>query len=318
MILLIRFFRKVKKSTLTYLKKLVLFFYRFDHKESILIFSDPRGGSTWLMEMLENIPNTAIIWEPLHIKDGVMNQKNGWGWRQYIPAEENWIEVKKELEKVLSGKKTNSWVLSRTPLKDVINSNRLIVKFVRANSSLQWIAKNFDFNYKPIYLLRHPCAVAASSIKAFEKFGIDSFKVPNQRFNAYFQQHENYLSSLSSTNERLIAYWCLHNMENLKVTSDKYITIFYEDLLQFPEKNMKHIFKVWQQEIPDKLLQSVIKPSGTSIDLHISKEQQLRKWISYFNDQEIEAMQNVLDYFQITIYSTKTPYPIRYDQESFS
>ena len=44
-------------------------FNNFNHNEPFLIFSDPRGGSTWLAELLSLIPKTAVIWEPLNLTE---------------------------------------------------------------------------------------------------------------------------------------------------------------------------------------------------------------------------------------------------------
>lgn len=38
----------------------------FRSENALFIFSDPRGGSTWLMELLEQTPGAASIFEPFH------------------------------------------------------------------------------------------------------------------------------------------------------------------------------------------------------------------------------------------------------------
>ncbi len=35
------------------------------------VFADPRGGSTWLTEIIQEITQEPVMWEPLHI-----NKKN--------------------------------------------------------------------------------------------------------------------------------------------------------------------------------------------------------------------------------------------------
>ena len=62
----------------------------FDPREAVVIFSDPRGGSTWLMEMLEQIPRSTTIFEPLHAELGLMEEELDLGWRPYIPADYQW------------------------------------------------------------------------------------------------------------------------------------------------------------------------------------------------------------------------------------
>lgn len=52
---------------------------------NIIISSDARGGSTWLLELLTQIPRTAVIWKPFHAKNGFVPDFFNFGWRPYIP-----------------------------------------------------------------------------------------------------------------------------------------------------------------------------------------------------------------------------------------
>ena len=61
-------------------------FRRYDLKDSVIIFSEARGGSTWLMEILSNIPNSCLNWEPLHVAKGVVPKKLRFGSRPFIPT----------------------------------------------------------------------------------------------------------------------------------------------------------------------------------------------------------------------------------------
>ena len=67
---------------------LVWKYKRFNLKESIVIFSEARGGSTWLMEILSSLPNSSINWEPLHVAKGVAPKKYKFGSRPFIPHNE--------------------------------------------------------------------------------------------------------------------------------------------------------------------------------------------------------------------------------------
>ena len=81
--------QKFKKKIKFFFFKIILSSKNFNVENSIIIFSEARGGSTWLMEILSTIPKTAINWEPLHVKNGVVPKKLNWGWRPYIHKESN-------------------------------------------------------------------------------------------------------------------------------------------------------------------------------------------------------------------------------------
>ena len=60
---------------------------KFNAADSIILFSEARGGSTWLMEMLRETLNVCINWEPLHVNSGVVPKENKLGWRPFIPKD---------------------------------------------------------------------------------------------------------------------------------------------------------------------------------------------------------------------------------------
>lgn len=68
---------------------LILKFRRFSASESLLLFCEARGGSTWLMEVLEKILPVCVNWEPLHPTNGVVPSELNLGRRPYIQWDEN-------------------------------------------------------------------------------------------------------------------------------------------------------------------------------------------------------------------------------------
>ena len=75
--------KKVRRELLFYILK----HKRFKLHNAILLFSDPRGGSTWLMEALSQLPRTIPNREPLQGYNGVVPKEFGFGWYPLIPIE---------------------------------------------------------------------------------------------------------------------------------------------------------------------------------------------------------------------------------------
>ena len=71
-----------------------------------VIFSEARSGSTWLAEILREGLDATLIWEPLHIKRGVVSSE--FGYRPYWSS-----QLKDKLIKVFRGKIFNTWLLSK-------------------------------------------------------------------------------------------------------------------------------------------------------------------------------------------------------------
>src|SRR5690349_13836871 len=70
--------------------------------ETILVFSNPRGGSTWMAEILNEIPKSVVVWEPL-FKTKLKGFSNlDFHWHQPIPAGTIWPEARAEFKKLLN------------------------------------------------------------------------------------------------------------------------------------------------------------------------------------------------------------------------
>lgn len=282
----------------------------FPAEDNILLFSSPRSGSTWLAELINTLPDTAMLWEPLHLLNVKEFRELGFGWRQHIPENEQWKEAEETFEKLFKGEFLNFWLSSREfPLK-FCTAERMVIKFVRANGMLAWLTKTFKFKKAPVYLLRHPFAVAASQMK--EGSWDDEFKgyeIPEVPFNKIYSEHISFLSSLKAKQEKMVANWCINNkivLENSRNDKD-WITLHYENLLLNPEEELQRIFNRWGLPMPDGILGRVRRASSTTKETIFQKdlEAQLSKWQPFFKVEEIERMQKVLDYFEIKVYSDK-------------
>lgn len=243
--LLIRFIRRVRLEKKLFFLKFAKKFINYIPENSIVVFSDPRGGSTWLAEIIHTIPQSFIYWEPLslnHIKE-VRSIK--FGWRQHIPENIKWPEAKYFFDKILSCKILNEWTTLKFNPQQYLRGRIPIIKFCRGNDLLKWIVNQYNFRYKPIHLVRHPVAVVASQLKQSGwNYNYQKFFIPNMPFNDKYQKHAIFLNSLDSKEEALIANWCITNKSVLE-GGEKWMTIFYENLILDPFKVTNLIFFEW-------------------------------------------------------------------------
>lgn len=280
----------------------------FNPAGNILIFSSPRSGSTWLAELINTLPNSVILWEPLHLRKVKEFRELGFDWRQHIPEDEQWKEAEEVFRELLKGKLLNSWMSSKDfPLK-FCRADRMIIKFVRANGMLPWLTKTFEFEKEPVFLLRHPFAVVASQMKegSWDNKS-EGFQVPGMPFNSIFREHAPFLSTLKSKEEGIVANWCINNKIVLtnKRNGKDWIVLHYENLLLKPEEELQRIFNRWNLPMPEGILNNITKASSTTQEPTFQKdlEAQLSKWQVFFKDEQIEQLQKVLDYFEIDTYS---------------
>ncbi|HET6724733.1 MAG TPA: sulfotransferase domain-containing protein [Gammaproteobacteria bacterium] len=285
----------------------------FDPVKDLLIVSSPRGGSSWLMELIATMPGTAVLWEPLHPKavrsERVAALHNAW--RQHIPEGANWKEARQAFDLILRGRVMNDWTGSQSSVAGFIAAKQLVVKFCRAHTMLPWLISNFRFKYAPIYLVRHPFAVVASQMRERGwEHGKSSFVIPDARYNEFYGKHHEFLQRLSTEEEIRVANWCLCNQYLLRHggNNKSWITVYYEHLLSEPRKEIKRIFERWRLKVPANISAQIRKPSKTTNRFTAVKgvERQLSKWRSYFDTDQIDRMMNVLRYFKVECYGLDT------------
>jgi len=286
---------------------------QYNPEENHYIFSDPRGGSTWLMEMIQLITQDPVIMEPLGLglKNSPFKALN-FGWRQHIPEHEEWKEAKEAFDSLFSGKILNNNVLNHSTLAEVLKSKNLLFKICRGNALLPWLSRNYDFCFKPIYLIRHPFAVVNSQLKhgawngAFSKFTI-----PDTPYNAIYKEHEAFLSTITTKEEVLVAQWCLSNIVPLNHSGNNinWITINYEDLVLNPERNIKRVLFSWSLDFDPSLIDFQQNSSTTKDDSPESTIKRISIWQEQLTKSQIDKMSRVLDYFQIDVYSKNRAMP---------
>lgn len=306
--------KKIKKTRLPILRTLFLFKH-FDPSKNLLLFSSPRGGSTWLSQILLTVPKTILIWEPINPRKNKRLRDLNFGWRQSIPENEKWKDAEDFFFNVLSGKELTLDTIRYTNFHRLIIGKQLLIKFVRANALLPWLSNTFHFKYLPIYLVRHPFAVVQSQLRHGAWNHIHpKYVLPDTPFNEPYIKHWDFIKSLSSLEEILVANWCFANkytLENKRNDSD-WITIFYENLIVRPEIEIDRIFTRWGVPKPNDIYKQSKEPSFTvkSNDLSSSEQKQIAKWKDFFNSSTISKMENVLNYFEISHYRSDSCYPL--------
>ncbi len=298
-----------------HLFRLVIPFKRYKSEDSIIISSETRGGSTWLMELLHSAPNTIINWEPLHEIKGVVPEKYKWGERPYIPEDYQDKDGLQLMGNILKFKRYSKNSLRYVTLKDMLIAKQVLTKMVRSNLMLPWLTKNFVFKHKPIYLLRHPVAVAKSQFRNIPESHKENanYIIPDTLNNERYIENSDYLDSLKTTLERQVALWCIHNMDviNHPMNDKKWVVVYYEELLLNPDIELQRIGKEINLEIPfDESL--VNKPSRSDFfnEYQNDKKKQLSKWMNGLSQKELRNLQLVFDHYNLKIYSADNIMPL--------
>lgn len=289
---------------------------KFNASDSIIIFSESRGGSTWLMEMLRDALNICINWEPLHVNSGVVPIEFKLGWRPFIPKE-NSDDIYKSLFRNIHEFKIHSkWTRQYLSLKQLIRSKQVLVKYVRANLLVPYLLDKFEFRYPPIFLIRHPIDTCLSQIKAFGNPEDDFIEaeISNSLNNDRFIEHRDYIKQLETRLEKRIALWCMNNCTTINQLKEYHLHIvFYSDLIQSPRKELENILGTYElSSSTEKLSEAKLrKASSTDFNNEYSSEvdKQLHKNFETLDNSEKDKIQKIFDYFDFKLFTAYSPFP---------
>ncbi len=304
--------KRINKFVTEMLCRIVRTCRSFPPEEHILIFAEPRGGSTWLAEIMSKLLRIPILWEPLHLRGVEHFKKAGLGWEQVIPEDAQWEEAKNAFEELLRGKVLNEWLCIASPPLRFLFAKRMLIKFCRGNALLPWLTRMFRFKYAPIYLVRHPLAVVCSQLKhgAWDALP-EKFVLPNNKYNDIYVENIDFLTGLKNKAEVLLANWCIMNASTItNPRNDKdWITVHYEDLVLDPEFEMRRIFGRLGLPVPDSFVDLMSVPSRTAKDQPLldNKRSQLEKWMYYFDQEQLDRFSMIMRHFKVECYNVVSP-----------
>jgi len=280
-------------------------FYRkgFNPEDTLVICGSTRSGSTWLAELITSLPGHSEIFEPfntLYVHDALLA---GVKRNMYVTKEANWPAGEKLLNKILSGKLVNPWVLSQIPIAKTLKTERLVVKFVRANLMMDWLGAQLP-GRPAAMVIRHPCAIISSLLK---KGWAPSRKVLLR--NAYFDEHPELrrkCANFKSKEQRAALSWCLRYHAPLSLPKPyPFVLVCYERLVRNGQAELKKLFDAWQLPLTEEVLAHLSVPSDTvTEDSQIIKEADpLAGWKKKLTAQQVASILEVLSVFNMDFYS---------------
>lgn len=303
----------VRNLIINSFRHLLLSLNNYKYQNAVIVISETRSGSTWLMEMLLSDRRLIPCWEPLHPKFGVVPSSYRFGDRPYIPSNEKSNNYNRLFEGMFACKIFNKWTTSYAKLSRIITGEMVLVKFVRATLLLPWIVNNIELSRKPILLLRHPIAVAMSQIKNFRnESDFRDTQIPDWINNERFVLHYDYLNSLKSPLEFEVAKWCINNISTIldENFNRKWIVVYYENLVHNADLELDRLKDELHLEISLANVQKN-KPSHSSKKSrnHFMNKDQVTSFLDHLDTEELSSIQNVFDHFHFKLYNAYEPFP---------
>jgi hypothetical protein len=295
----------------------LLNYHKPGNEKNVFIFSLPRSGSTWLMELIWSQPEFKCCNEPLNLSINNLRALTGIdGFKDLYST-----GVKQRLlnyfHSIASGK---VHFMDPYPLRKYFRvfTSRIVFKVIHGGEKyINDIAENS--NGVVLYLLRHPIPVALSRKKLPR---LDELCSPFalQEFSEEEGQLAKEIQRNGSDLEKRILAWCLQNKLALKNRNDNWLVITYEQLALDPAPVINRMVSFCGLPKPELMFEGLNKPSAVTTQSDKQSKAILKtqtdekydliaRWIKSVDVAQSENLMGICRKFGFDIYSHDNPLP---------
>jgi len=261
-------------------------------ENTVLLLSSGRSGSTWLGDLLQTLPSTRVIFEPLHPKYGQENLRD-FRYTYLSPGSER-PDTLQALRGLLEGSRKSLWTEQFNSAVQFRYKRRLL-KEVRANLLFPWLQSSLP-GCRFIILVRHPAAVVASQLPDWQ---LSSRRLLEQgslnevarldRFSQFGWPESGFGSNM--------VFWAIENRVALEHALETGAhVVFYEDLCLQPRVELERIERFLSLKFTEKALNVLSRSSWSShsdVGL-LSPEEKISRWRSKVAPDQIDLMLRIL------------------------
>lgn len=240
---------------------------RYDLRNTILVSSSGRGGSTWLAEIIATLPHRVLLWEPLHLGNNPDCARHGFTWQNYIRSGVDAPDKRVYLDRLFRGRELSTRTLTSLHfnLLHFLSSRGYVVKFVNANMMLYWMLQQFPL--RTVLMVRHPCAVIASQLVHGSWAGLskEACTIPEFLFEDY--PHFRHVFERISEPEEVLAFeWATQTCVPLSqpLPHPWYLTT-YEGLVEHGREEVGRIFSYLGEPVPQAAYERLATASATTV-----------------------------------------------------
>ena len=228
-----------------------------DHRRTVFLAGTGRSGTTWLGGLVNHDRRYRNVFEPFH--PGKVEEFRGFRGKQYLRPGDTRQEFLAPARRVLSGELRNSW----TDRGGALVARWRLVKEIRANLLLGWLAENFP-GMPLVLLLRHPAAVVSSRLALGWRDNLDETMGQEELVEDHLLPMEGQILAARDPFERHLFLWCIDNYVPLKQFQPGGLHLcFYENLLLDPEAELRRLFTALNRSFDGKVLSQLDRSSPT-------------------------------------------------------
>jgi hypothetical protein len=296
--------------------------HRPDGRPNVFLYSTPRSGSTWLMELIWSQPGFKTCNQPLYLESPIVRKHlgiNDWNELYSIDAT---AKLQSYFGRLCDGRLgfTNPNPV-RAHYRPI--THRIVFKEIHGcGDRINWLRDTF--NARVVYLIRHPIAVTISS----ERWPtLPAFLTSDYRRHFSDEQlvrAERILAGGTEL-ERGVLSWCLQNAVPLRAATDDWAIVSYEQLVLEPHPVIKELTAKLALPNPERMRDRLGVPS---VNVQFKSTQETRrlltdgdsdkrpylveKWRQKVGEREEAHAMRILEIFGLDIYKSGDVLPAKW------
>ena len=291
-------------------------YHQKGEKPDIYLFSTPRSGSTWLMELITSQKGIKFCNEPFNIRHAdIRRELNISDWPDFY--EEDALQMVEAYFSSLSADGFHNNIRGPHLLDPHYEwtTNRIVFKILHAGEhEIEWFRQHFRGQI--VYLLRHPIPVSLSrdDLPRLDSFLKTSFR---ENFSQEQLKYADRVHRKGNHLEKNMLDWCLQNSLPLKRSADKMNIVTYEQLVIQPEPVVSYLAEALQLDDPDTIMHQLSSSSRSTkkstkenqqtlkkLQSHDDRSLIIKKWKNKISDSGEEHLMEALAHFEIDVYQT--------------
>lgn len=274
----------------THLRRLLggLDLARGDHTKTVFLAGSGRSGTTWLSGLINHDAAYRQVFEPFH--PGKVEDFRAFGSKQYLRPGDRSEEFVAPARRAVTGQLRDRW----TDRGGALVARRRLVKDIRANLLLGWLAENFP-GMPIVLLMRHPCAVVSSRLALGWRDNLDETIAQGDLVEDHLLPLEGHVRAARDPFERHLFVWCIDNYVPLRQFQPGAIHLcFYENLVLDPEPELRSLFSFVGRDYDDRVLEKLGRPSPTS---RLNGSPSVDGWRVRVDGERLEGAVEILSLF---------------------
>jgi hypothetical protein len=289
--------------------------HRPDGRPNVFIFSTPRSGSTWLMELILTQPGFKPCSEPFNLAvPAVRENLARFGivdWADFHGPRAS-VALKAYMGGFFNGRLTFK---NPFPHRNYFRfvTRRIIFKILHAGEDrISWFRDTF--NGRIVLLLRHPIAVSLSR-EVCPRLEARLNSDYSRHFTAAQLKAAKTILASGTKLERGVLDWSLQNAVALRSATADWTVISYEQLVLEPEPVIQLLARRLDLPNPERFLRRLGVPSASTyksdertrtVLAHSATERAnqwlVNKWREKVGEDEERRAMNIVEQFDISVY----------------